>query len=147
MTTQPPPPAPTAERKKKKTWPWIMALVVLVPLGLAGGCVALLAAAGTSLSTTIEGDKQTAIDAADVACSFGEGRVEATVEVTSPFDEARDVVSYDVALLDADGANLGTILVPFQNLNPGQEASASRIGSAPDGADRCEISDASVSLN
>ncbi len=161
-----PPPAPgqgpippqtiIIQQKKGGTW-WKVLLVLfgLMVLGIAG-CTALLSGAANEVSKSIdEAEDQRATDEALVednavitSCDVADfGTATATVEFTNPLDEEKGYISIEVGFLDGEGAVVGSGIVSFENLSPGQKA----VGEATafDLADgttslSCEVTDGTV---
>lgn len=111
-----------------------------------GGCVALVSTAADNALDTIDEQATQLADAATITqCEASGSRGEVTVSTTNPLDEEKGFIVYEVSFLNADGAQVGSANVRFENLAPGQAAIGS--GTAFDIAGdvvSCEIADTSA---
>lgn len=160
MTDLPPPPSGgqqppqvvyvEQEKKSKKKGCLIGAVVALALL--LGGCVASIALVGGATDEIIqEQQDQRAEDEALVEdnavilrCEMNESLSwpEVDIEFTNPLDEEKGFISVEVNVLDPENVVVGSAVVIFENLGPGQKARGT--GSFVDFVDGSEVGECVV---
>ena len=146
-----PPPYNGPEKKGMNKGLKALLIVGLVFFGMLGGCIAVVGSAAESVSESIE-EQQSERELRELElersfeitkCEQGDHFFEVAGELTNGSADTLDG-SVTVTVVDADGRNLETASLTFNDLAPDQTALVDGIASLPDGAPTdglsCEVS-------